>query len=83
MLRFNLFWNGFGFEGCVVFVEMLKLNNILIEFDFINNWIYLLVLIVFICGLVWNKMFKLLNVSKESMFDVILRLDYYKKKNWR
>lgn len=25
-------------------------------------------------------MFKLLNVSKESMFDVILRLDYYKKK---
>lgn len=25
-------------------------------------------------------MFKLLNVSKESMFDVILILDYYKKK---
>lgn len=24
-------------------------------------------------------MFKLLNVSKESMFDVILRLDCYKK----
>lgn len=80
LLRLNLSWNGFGFEGCVALAEMLKSNNILTELDLTNNRIHPPALIALMRGLVHNKTLKLLNVSKESMLDVIPRSDHHKKK---
>lgn len=80
LLRLNLSWNGFGFEGCVALAEMLKSNNILTELDLTNNRIHPPALIALIRGLAQNKTLKLLNVSKESMLDVIPRSDHHKKK---
>lgn len=79
LLRLNLSWNGFGFEGCVALAEMLKSNNILTELDLTNNRIHPPALIALIRGLAQNKTLKLLNVSKESMLDVIPRSDRHKK----
>lgn len=80
LLRLNLSWNGFGFEGCVALAEMLKSNNILTELDLTNNRIHPPALIALIRGLAQNKTLKLLNVSKESMLDVIPISDHHKKK---
>lgn len=38
---FNLFWNGFVDEGVVVVGELFKENNIFIDIDLINNWIFI------------------------------------------
>lgn len=77
--RLNLSWNGFGFEGCVALAEMLESNNILTELDLTNNRIHPPALIALIRGLAQNKTLRSLNVSKESMLDVIQGLYHDKK----
>lgn len=67
LLRLNLSWNGFGFEGCVALAEMLKSNSILTELDLTNNRIHPPALIALIRGLAQNKTLKLLNVSKACL----------------
>lgn len=37
IINLNVFWNGFGYEGSIVFEDVLKDNIFFKVIDFINN----------------------------------------------
>lgn len=63
LLRVDLSWNGFGFEGCVALGDMLARNRTLKELDISSNRIHPPALLEVSRGLARNKTLQVLKVG--------------------
>ena len=68
LMRLDLSWNGFGYDGCVALACMLRSNTSLLELNVESNRIHPPALFELVKGLVQNRTLELLKVCYKHLY---------------